>query len=304
MIYNKNFIFIGNANISLEILKHLYKHNVFPKAIFSEKKKKFNNDYIDLTKVKIFGKSKKYLTKNINSEKNINIIKKIKPLFIICIGFNSILSKELINIPKLGCVGFHPTNIPFNRGNSPIIWTILLGLNYSYCSFFKLTTEVDKGPVLIMKKIKMNKKTSSTLLYKNIINITNKEIINLIKNIDKYLLKNKILSIYKNRKIKSNIWRKRTFSDGIVDWRMKAEDIYRLCLALQKPYPNSVFNYNNDYYSIRKCKIDFRKLVNIEPGKIIEFNSKSFTIKCSDYLIKVLDYHPKINFKLKKIKYL
>ena len=40
-------------------------------------------------------------------------------------GFNTIISEEILNIPVNGAIGFHPTDLPKNRGNNPIIWSII-----------------------------------------------------------------------------------------------------------------------------------------------------------------------------------
>ena len=50
----------------------------------------------------------------------------------------------------------------------------------------------------------------------------------------------------KNNKI-GNVWRKRNFKDGLIDWRMSADHILNLIKALSFPYPNAhmIYKKNN-----------------------------------------------------------
>ena len=242
-----NFIFFGNANISKKIIDNLIKNNIYPTAIFSETKKKFNSDYVDLSNTNLSLKHK-YKTSDINSKKNINIIKKLKPDFILCIGMNTIIKKELLQIPRYGCIGFHPTDLPHNRGNSPVIWTIILGLKKSYCTFFRMDEKIDNGTILLKKSIKVHKHYTSTSLYNKIVKTTKNEILKFIF-LEKYKkrLKEKVYK-HKLKSKKTNIWRKRNFNDGIINWKMRAIDIYRLNLVY-KVLILRVFKYKNFLFS-------------------------------------------------------
>ena len=54
-------------------------------------------------------------------------IKEEKPDFIVVIAFGQILTKEILDIPKYGCVNLHGSLLPKNRGAAPINWSIIKG---------------------------------------------------------------------------------------------------------------------------------------------------------------------------------
>ena len=58
------------------------------------------------------------------------------PDLIICVGWSQILKSEILNIPKLGVIGFHPSKLPENRGKHPIIWSLVLGKKETASTFF------------------------------------------------------------------------------------------------------------------------------------------------------------------------
>ena len=78
----------------------------------------------------------------------------------------------------------------------------------------------------------------------------------------------------------SNLWRKRTSQDGIIDFRMTAEDIHNLVLALSKPYPGADVKHGCEQYKIWKSAMCTEKCSkNIEPGRVLDINKEVVLIK-------------------------
>ena len=94
-------------------------------------------------------------------------------------------------------------------------------------------------------------------------------------------------------------WRKRTKSDGIVDWRMNASSIYNLVRALNPPYPGASFKVNDGEVGIIACEI-VRGLAkpNDEPGKIIAIDGKGVTIKAGKDAIKLTKITREMDFRI------
>lgn len=291
-------IFIGCAKSSFVLLKQCFKMNLNIIGICT-KNKSWNKDFVDLKKKFQLKKIDTIYSKNINSQKTLDWFKKKKPDLIFCFGWSEILKKKIINISKYGVIGFHPTNLPENRGRHPIIWSIALGLRSTASTYFKITNEkVDTGPIISQKKITISKNENSNSLYNKILKNAKIQIKNIVKTVvDK--------KKFPNKKIKSNSWRKRSFEDGKIDWRMPAENIDNLVRSLQKPYDYAHFVYNNNIIKVFKTKvINIPKLNknNFEPGKILKFNKSFFDVKCGIGIIRVIKTSKKLN--LNKAKYL
>jgi methionyl-tRNA formyltransferase len=87
-----------------------------------------------------------YETTDINCE--LDLIRSLNPDVIIMCGWRQILKPELIELPKKGVVGFHPTMLPFGRGGAPIINSILLGLESSGLTMFYVDGGKDSGDII------------------------------------------------------------------------------------------------------------------------------------------------------------
>lgn len=111
---------------------------------------------------------------NIND--NIKLIKEIDPDIIFACGWRQIITKEILEIPSEGIIGFHPTLLPFGRGPAPIINSILLDVKKSGLSMFFLANGTDDGDIIGQEHFDIDNSDHASDLYEKII-VAGKELI-------------------------------------------------------------------------------------------------------------------------------
>lgn len=290
-------IVIGSVIFSKSIIEYLMRRKIKINGIIGRKSSSFNSDYFDI--VNYFKKKdiKSVYTNDINGKKIYSWITKIKPDLIICLGWSKLLKKKILNIPKIGTIGYHPSDLPKNKGRHPIIWSIFLGLNKIASTFFQMNTKADDGKIISKKYLNIKGKIALEV-YNNLIKIAGPQLFNILKNIEK---KDKFI-FQKQKKRNSNFWRKRNFNDGKIDWRMDASKILFLINSLSYPYPGAHFEYKGQIIKVWKAKMIKKEEKNFEPGKILNSSRSYPTIKCGKNSLKLLEFKPKI--LLKKNTYL
>ena len=77
-----------------------------------------------------------------NEAEQISFITEKSPDVIYCFGWSHILSKKILKLPPYGVVGFHPAELPNNRGRHPIVWALFLGLKKTASTFSSLMKEL------------------------------------------------------------------------------------------------------------------------------------------------------------------
>ena len=81
--------------------------------------------------------------------KEIQLLKKLNPDFIIMCGWRQMITQEILKIPKSGIIiGFHPTMLPKGRGPAPIINTLLKGYKESGVTMFAVSDGLDNGDII------------------------------------------------------------------------------------------------------------------------------------------------------------
>lgn len=278
-------VFIGAVEFSLKALEKLVELDANIVGVCTKKSSTFNADYADLTNVcKKKNIPYKYVD-DINSKDNIEWIKKLNPDIIFCFGWSYLIKKELLKLPKMGIVGYHPANLPKNRGRHPLIWALALGLKKSASTFFFMKEGVDDGDILSQEEFEILYEDDAKTLYEKVTNLA-------LKQIEEFLpkLENKTYKTKKQNEALANVWRKRGKKDGEIDFRMCSYAIYNLVRALTKPYVGAHLVYNGEEIKIWKVKEEDCNLENIEPGKVLEVKNGTILVKCYDRAIRIIEH--------------
>ncbi len=192
-----------------------------------------------------------------------------------------------MDIPKKGVIGFHPAELPKNRGRHPIIWALALGLESTASTFFKMDEGADSGEIVSQKLINISISDNAEDLYEKVATVSLKQIETFLP----LLISDKV-KLKKQDHKKTNYWRKRGKKDGLIDFRMGSRAIYNLVRALTAPYVGAHVLFENKEFKVWHVEEVFNVRNNIEPGKIIEINKQSseIIVKCYDNAIKLVEH--------------
>ncbi|MBN2336454.1 hypothetical protein JXL21_12930 [Candidatus Bathyarchaeota archaeon] len=81
-------------------------------------------------------------------EKETGLIRTLAPDLIVMAGWRQILPRELLEIPRGGVIGFHPTLLPKGRGPAPVINSIMAGYRESGLTMYYVDESLDGGDVI------------------------------------------------------------------------------------------------------------------------------------------------------------
>ena len=278
-------LFIGSVEFSYKFLEKLIGIGSEIVGVCTKKSSSFNSDFFDLKPLCDFHSIPCYYTNDINSKENIKWIKGKRPDIIFCFGWSALIKKDLLSIPSMGVLGYHPTKLPKNRGRHPLIWPVILGMTASASTFFFMDEGADDGDILSQINFEILYKDDARSLYDKVVNIA----LNQVDVFYPKLINDNYLRITQDHD-SSNTWRKRHKNDGIIDFRMTSRAIYNLVRGLSKPYIGAHVKYKGRDVTIWKV-IEIENSQNhIEPGKVLEVREKSFIVKTMYNAIEVLEH--------------
>jgi len=143
-------------------------------------------------------------------------------LVVMC-GCRQLLSKEFLSLPKQGIVGFHPTLLPYGRGNAPIINTILQNLSSSGVTLFQVDEGIDTGDIIAQEFFRVEPDDYAQDIYDKVIDAGRR-------------LVPSILSSHRTPQGPGYIFPKITHADNEIKDSDSAEIAYRKVRAFSKPY--------------------------------------------------------------------
>ena len=119
------------------------------------------------------------------NEEIIEKIKEMNPDIICVVAYGRILPKEILEIPKYGCINVHPSLLPKYRGSAPIQWAILNGDKTTGVSTMYLDEEMDAGDIILKKEVTIGEDETSGELWDRLSKIGADLLIETLEQIEK-----------------------------------------------------------------------------------------------------------------------
>lgn len=102
---------------------------------------------------------------SMKNEETLNILKELAPDIIVVVAFGKILPKEILDLPKYGCVNVHASLLPRYRGAGPIQWCVLNGEKETGVTTMKMAEGLDTGDMLLKSITKIGENETAGQLH-------------------------------------------------------------------------------------------------------------------------------------------
>ncbi len=117
-----------------------------------------------------------YTSEDLKKRSVADHIKKLEPDIIILAWWPYIIKGQLLDIPQMGWLNFHPAYLPYCRGKDPNFWAIRNGESYGVTLHF-IDQRIDNGDIAFQKRIDISWEDTGKSIYEKALT----EIVNLFK---------------------------------------------------------------------------------------------------------------------------
>ena len=238
-----------------------------------------------------------YQPDSVNEKDTIDRLIEINPDVIVVVAFGQILKKDLLNIPKYGCLNIHASILPKYRGAAPINWAIINGEKETGITIMEMDEGLDTGDILKVERIPIEKDDDSISIHDKLSHLGAKLIIQVLEE----MRMGKIEKTPQNHELSSYapMLSKET---GRIDWNNNGNNIINLIKGL-KPWPSAYFIYNGDSIKIHKARIEDR-LNDEENGVVVKVSDEGIYVNCKDSTIVIEELQFPGKRKMKVSEYL
>lgn len=229
----------------------------------------------------------------------VDILKDINPDVICVVAYGKIIPKEILEIPKYGCVNVHPSLLPQYRGSAPIQWAILNGDKETGVTTMYLDEGMDSGDIILQTKTPIDKDETSGELWDRLSKIGAELLVETLEKIE-----NKTAPRIKQPK-EFTLAPMLEKSQAKIDWESKtAQEIKNLVRGLNpimgaysvlnekkikfwKVDKLSIEEFINKYPEFKEYEYRF---LEIDPGTVLYIDKKeAIYIMAKEGIIKVLE---------------
>ena len=119
-----------------------------------------------------------------NNEEFIKEIKELNPDVICVVAYGKILPKEILDIPRLGCINVHASLLPKYRGAAPIQWAVLNGDKTTGITTMYMDIGMDTGDIILKKEVEIGEDETTGELWDRLSKIGGKLLVETLKRVE------------------------------------------------------------------------------------------------------------------------
>lgn len=209
----------------------------------------------------------------------VEYLKELSPDFIIVVAFGQILTKEVLDIPKYGCINLHASLLPMYRGAAPINWVVVNGEKKSGNTTMLMDVGLDTGDMLLKDEVEITENMTAGELHDILMAIGGNLLIETIEGLANGTIKG-------IKQEGETCYAKMLSKDtGKISWDKSAREIHNLIRGLN-PWPIAHTTYKNENMKIYQSEV-LSEDSNKEPGTIISVNKTGMKVSCKEGVLLV-----------------
>ncbi|MDU2490817.1 MAG: methionyl-tRNA formyltransferase [Clostridium celatum] len=209
----------------------------------------------------------------------IEYLKDLKPDFIIVVAFGQILTKEVLDIPKYGCINLHASLLPMYRGAAPLNWVVINGEKKSGNTTMLMDVGLDTGDMLLKDEVEITENMTAGELHDILMVRGGSLLIETIEGVTNGTIKG---IKQEGETCYAKMLSKNT---GKISWDKSAIEIHNLIRGLN-PWPIAHTIYKDDNMKIYESEV-LNENSNKEPGTILSVNKIGMKVSCNEGVLLV-----------------
>lgn len=277
-------VFMGTPDYAAKELEAIWKAGHEISAVVTQPDKpKGRGKELQMSPVKQFAVSHEipvFQPVRIKKPEAVEQLKTYEADIFVVAAFGQILSREILDMPRLGCVNIHASLLPRYRGAAPIQWAIINGEDKTGITIMQMDTGIDTGDMLFKAEVPITREDTYASLHDKLAEAGAALIVPALSAIEKGEAvpqpQNDSESCYAGLIDKSM---------GLIDFARPAAETVRLIRGLN-PWPSAYTSYKGKTLKIWEAS-SCEEAVQGQPGSVKRADKEALYINTGDGVLKV-----------------
>jgi methionyl-tRNA formyltransferase len=246
-------IFMGTPSLAVSIMRAIHENNHEIIAIVTQPDRpRGRGRQIGISPVKELAMGLRLPIIQPETTKDkvfIGEVKRMFPDLIVVAAYGLMLTKDLLDIPPLGCINVHASLLPKYRGAAPIQWAIANGERRTGITIIKMDEGMDTGDILLAQEVQIGDDDTAQSLHDTLAQVGAKLIIKAMDRLNRGTLRP--IPQYHREATYAPLLKK---EDGLIDWSKDARDIFNRIRGFS-PWPGAFTHLRGLRLKIVSAKI-------------------------------------------------
>lgn len=223
-----------------------------------------------------------YQPKRVRRQECVEYLRKYEPEMIVVAAFGQILPKEILEMPKYGCINIHASLLPKYRGSAPIQWAVINGEKISGVTTMQMDEGIDTGDMLEKAEIELSEDETGGSLFDKLAELGARLCVQTIAHI-----KDGIVTRTKQDESQATHAGMISKSMGNIDWQKPAVHIERLVRGLN-PWPSAYTTLDGKTFKIWKAAVQEGGDPS-QAGCVVVSDKKNLVVQTADGQLSLLE---------------
>ena len=284
-------VFMGTPDFavgSLQALCESGKHEILAVVTQPDRPKGRGNKLLQ-TPVKEYALAQGltvYQPQKVKTPEFVELLHELQPELIVVAAFGQFLSKEILELPKYGCINVHASLLPKYRGAAPIQYAIIKGEKESGVTIMQMDIGMDTGAMLDKVVVPIEENTTMGELHYA---LREQGAALLLQVIDKIAAGTDVAEPQDNEQATYATLLDRSMEH--IDWSKTAQEVHNLIRGFN-PAPSTFTKLPNG----KGLKIWGSKMTDknsaAAAGTVIETGKHSFFVACGEGVLEITEVQP------------
>ena len=284
-------VFMGTPDFavgSLQALCESGKHEILAVVTQPDRPKGRGNKLLQ-TPVKEYALAQGltvYQPQKVKTPEFVELLHELQPELIVVAAFGQFLSKEILELPKYGCINVHASLLPKYRGAAPIQYAIIKGEKESGVTIMQMDIGMDTGAMLDKVVVPIEENTTMGELHYA---LREQGAALLLQVIDKIAAGTVVAEPQNNEQATYATLLDRSMEH--IDWSKTAQEVHNLIRGFN-PAPSTFTKLPNG----KGLKIWGSKMTDknsaAAAGTVIETGKHSFFVACGEGVLEITEVQP------------
>lgn len=284
-------VFMGTPDFavgSLQALCESGKHEIIAVVTQPDRPKGRGNKLLQ-TPVKEYALAQGltvYQPHKVKTPEFVELLHELQPELIVVAAFGQFLSKEILELPKYGCINVHASLLPKYRGAAPIQYAIIKGEKESGVTIMQMDIGMDTGAMLDKVVVPIAENTTMGELH-DVLREQGATL--LLQVIDKIAVGTAVAEPQDNEQATYATLLDRSMEH--IDWSKTAQEVHNLIRGFN-PAPSTFTKLPNG----KSLKIWGSKMTDkssaAAAGTVIETGKHSFFVACGEGVLEITEVQP------------
>ncbi|WP_304255501.1 MULTISPECIES: methionyl-tRNA formyltransferase [Phascolarctobacterium] len=284
-------VFMGTPDFavgSLQALCESGKHEILAVVTQPDRPKGRGNKLLQ-TPVKEYALAQGltvYQPQKVKTPEFVELLHELQPELIVVAAFGQFLSKEILELPKYGCINVHASLLPKYRGAAPIQYAIIKGEKESGVTIMQMDIGMDTGAMLDKVVVPIAENTTMGELHDA---LREQGAALLLEVIDKIAAGTAVAEPQDNEQATYATLLDRSMEH--IDWSKTAQEVHNLIRGFN-PAPSTFTKLPNG----KSLKIWGSKMTDkssaAAAGTVIETGKHSFFVACGEGVLEITEVQP------------